>query len=274
MPTTLREAAVQVLNTADPAAKVSLTGLFARNWREGRLPMGDGPPPPDDPARPERPQILLGSQMPNRGVGSPKSPSGGKIALLHALAHIELNAIDLAWDAVARFGPDMPEAFSDDWVDVAWDEARHFTMLETRLGDFDSHYGALPAHGGLWDAARKTAHDPLARMACLPMVFEARGLDTTPPTVAKISRQGDRETARILETIGAEEIPHVAAGVRWFEYLCAQRDLPTREQWRGLVRETLGLLVKGPFNHEARISAGMTPDYYEPLAALRDSAGR
>jgi len=188
----------------------------------------------------------------------------GRIALLHALAHIELNAIDLAWDLLSRF-PDeaMPVAFFDDWVTVADDEARHFELLAARLVGFGAGYGDLPAHDGLWRAAGDTAHDLAARLAVVPMVLEARGLDVTPRTVAELARPGDGASAAVLQTIFDDEITHVAAGCRWFEVLCRRRGVEPVATWRTLIGRHFGGIPKPPFNHEARARAGMAPAYYQ-----------
>jgi len=192
----------------------------------------------------------------------------GRIALLHALAHIELNAIDLAWDIVARFaGAGLPDVFCDDWVGVAGDEARHFLLLAGRLADLGAAYGDLPAHDGLWQSAAGTAHDLLARLAVVPMVLEARGLDVTPAMVAKLEAVGDRESAAILRTIHDDEIGHVAVGRRWFQHVCGQRGLDPASTFQRLVREHFKGQVKPPFNRDSRDRAGFPPGYYEPLAA-------
>ena len=155
----------------------------------------------------------------------------GRIALLHALAHIELNAIDLSWDIVARFagwseaGRRLPKAFFDDWVGVADDEARHHAMLEARLNRLGASYGDLPAHDGLWQASMATAHDLAARLALVPLVLEARGLDVTPAMIESLRRHGDDDSADALQIIHDDEIGHVAAGKRWFDFVCAARRL-------------------------------------------------
>ena len=218
---------------------------------------------PDRPARPERPQLLAPRQMPRRRSGG----VGGRIALLHAVAHIELNAIDLAWDLIGRFAAhDWPAEFYEDWVAVADDEARHFTMLEERLNELGAGYGDLPAHDGLWQAAMTTAHDPLARLAVVPMVLEARGLDVTPVMIARLQRAGDDVSAALLETILREEIARVAAGQRWFAHLCRERKLSEHETWRAQVAAHYRGAPKPPFNEAARRAAGMTPELYELIA--------
>jgi uncharacterized ferritin-like protein (DUF455 family) len=199
-----------------------------------------------------------------RAFGSPAS----RIALLHALAHIELNAIDLGWDIVARFaGEGMPRAFFDDWVGVASEEASHLELLTGRLADFGARYGDLPAHDGLWESAAATADDLLARLAVVPLVLEARGLDVTPEMAARLKRAGDPQSAAILRRIYSDEIGHVAVGVRWFDRLCHARGLMPEEVFRERVRRFFNGEVKPPFNREARAAAGFPARYYEPLAA-------
>jgi uncharacterized ferritin-like protein (DUF455 family) len=190
-----------------------------------------------------------------------------RIALLHALAHIELNAIDLAWDIVARFsGEDLPRAFFDDWVSVAAEEAAHFTLLKERLAELGVRYGDLPAHDGLWEAAAATADDLLARLAVVPLVLEARGLDVTPEMVARLERVGDMPSAEILRQIYRDEIGHVATGLRWFDRLCRARGLAPEEVFQDRVKRCFKGDLKPPFNHEARSAAGLPAHYYEPLA--------
>jgi uncharacterized ferritin-like protein (DUF455 family) len=191
----------------------------------------------------------------------------GRIALLHALAHIELNAIDLGWDIIARFADaDLARTFFDDWVGVAAEEAAHFELLANRLGDFGARYGDLPAHDGLWDAASATADDLLARLAVVPLVLEARGLDVTPEMIARLERVGDMPSAEILRRIYRDEIGHVAVGLRWFLHLCRERGLVPEEVFRDRVRRCFKGDLKPPFNLEARSAAGFPPHYYEPLA--------
>ena len=189
--------------------------------------------------------------------------AAGRVAMLHALAHIELNAIDLAWDLIARFTDEqMPRAFYDDWVTVAEDEARHFELLALRLADFAAAYGDLPAHDGLWQAALATAGSLDARLAVVPMVLEARGLDVTPRTIATLAGEGDDAGAALLQTIHDDEITHVAAGRRWFEHLCARQGVAPVATWRALVARYFGGRLKPPFNEESRRRAGLTPAYY------------
>jgi uncharacterized ferritin-like protein (DUF455 family) len=196
--------------------------------------------------------------MPKRPAGTPE----GRIALLHAVAHIELNAIDLAWDMLCRFGSGMPEAFARDWLSVAADEAKHFRLLSKRLTSLGSCYGALPAHDGLWAAAARTAHDLLARLAIVPLVLEARGLDVTPGMIARLQAAGDRRSARILKLIAREEIGHVRTGRVWFEAVARERGLEPKTAFAELVRLHHTGIVKPPFNIQARAAAGLSEDFY------------
>jgi uncharacterized ferritin-like protein (DUF455 family) len=220
--------------------------------------------PPPRPARPERPALLPPRDMPKRrNFGS----QSGRIALLHALAHIELNAIDLAWDLVARFAAaDLPREYFDDWVGVAAEEAEHFGLLSDRLVGLGSGYGALPAHDGLWEAAAATAHDLLARLAVVPLVLEARGLDVTPEMRLRLERAGDPESAAILDRIYRDEIGHVGAGSRWFAWLCCERGEDPAAVFHDKVPRYFTGALKPPFNRTARDEAGFPAAYYEPLA--------
>ncbi|EKE78774.1 ferritin-like domain-containing protein [Oceanibaculum indicum] len=260
----LTEAAVAVLETADPAAKARLGRQVAEAWRGGVLKSLGDTVPPDRPARPEKPELLPPNQVKKRKI---TAAPAGRAALLHALAHIELNAIDLAWDIAARFaGEDLPRAFFDDWVQVADDEARHFLMLCDRLAALDSFYGTLPAHDGLWEASQNTAHDLLARLAVVPLVLEARGLDVTPAMVEKLRAAGDEASADALQIIHDDEITHVAAGRRWFEWAAERRGLEPVSTYHQLVRAHFRGLLKPPFNKPSRDLAEFKAVYYEPLA--------
>jgi len=255
----LTDAAVTVISLADPASKVEATRAAVQAWRDGNIVEIGDRHPPDRPARPARPELRRPGDMPRRRKGGLQ----GRQAFVHAIAHIELNAIDLAWDIVARFADeDLPNAFHDDWVGVALDEANHFAMLRERLVELGCDYGDLPAHDGLWEAATETADDLMARLAVVPMILEARGLDTTPRAVEDLQWHGDERTAELLRRIGEEEVPHVAAGVRWFEYLCERRGLDPFERFRALRSERFKGSLKPPFNHELRRAAGMDSRYY------------
>ena len=253
-----------MLLAAAPAQKVALSRALAKRWRAGGLAVGRAEPPAR-PARPERPKLLPPRDMPKRrNFGS----RAGRIALLHALAHIELNAIDLAWDIIARFADAAPPgAFFTDWLGVAAEEAEHFALLAARLEALGAAYGELPAHDGLWEAAAATAHDLLARLAVVPLVLEARGLDVTPEMMRRLERAGDADSAAVLAVIYRDEIGHVAVGVRWFEWLCRERGLAPEAVFRDRVQRHFTGFLKPPFNRAARDSAGFPAAYYEPLAA-------
>ena len=194
-----------------------------------------------------------------------------RVALLHALAHIELNAIDLAWDMIARFGSnDLPRDFLDDWVKVGDEEALHFELLAARLKDLGAAYGDLPAHDGLWRAAEDTAHDLLARLAIVPLVLEARGLDVTPKMIADLERFGDVESAGILKIIYRDEIGHVAIGMRWFEHVAKARGLAVHDAWQALVRKHFKGVLKPPFNQAGRDAANMPQTLYQNLDSPTD----
>lgn len=253
-----------MLLAAEPALKVKAAREAARAWRLGRLAWRFEAAMPDRPSRPERPLLLAPSQMPKRGrAGSPRS----RIAMLHALAHIEYVAIDLAFDLIGRFGARFPRGFVDDWMRVGAEEAMHFAILGRRLRALGAAYGELPAHDGLWEAAEATAHDPLARLAVVPMVLEARGLDVTPSTIARFDAAGDATTARLLRRIYDDEIRHVAAGVRWFESYCALQRFAPAPHWRALVARHFRGVIKPPFNGSARAAAGLTREFYGEVAA-------
>jgi len=253
------DAARRVLATADPYEKVRAARSAAREWRLRRLKHGFSTLMPDRPARPERPELLPPNRMPKRGrAGS----DGSRIAMIHSLAHIEFAAIDLAFDLVGRFGAQFPPAFVDDWMRVGAEEAMHFVLLDRRLRALGSHYGALPAHDGLWQAATETAHDPAARLAVVPMVLEARGLDVTPATIERFQRLGDDRSARILTRIMADEERHVEAGTRWFRFVCETARLDAASTWRTLVARHFRGALKPPFNDSARARAGLTRDFY------------
>jgi uncharacterized ferritin-like protein (DUF455 family) len=260
--TSLAEGAVRILRTADPAEKARLSAELADAWRSGALAEIGSAAPPDRPARPDRPLLLMPRDMPRRRVAGAK----GRVALLHALAHIELNAIDLAWDIIARFASSLPRRFAEDWLTVAAEEALHFRLLSERLAAYGAAYGDLPAHDGLWQAASATAHDVLARLAVVPLVLEARGLDVTPAMILRLEGQGDAESVLVLRRVYRDEIGHVATGRLWFETLCRERGLDPVPAWQYLVETHFKGGIKPPFNEAARAEAGFPGDFYLPLA--------
>lgn len=261
--TSLGEAARAVLLTADPHAKRRAARGLARAWRRGALVHRCDVRMPDRPAWPAEPALLPPNQMPRRKGGSDR----GRIAMLHALAHIEFVAIDLAVDLIGRFGGEFPRGFVDDWIAVAADEAMHFALIDRRLRQLGSHYGALPAHAGLWEAAEQTSDDALARLAIVPMVLEARGLDVTPAMIERFRSIGDMVSARILERIYVDEIRHVTAGTMWFEWACDRRGFAPASTWQSLVKSRFRGALKPPFNDSARHDAGLTQEYYAVVAS-------
>ena len=263
----LFDAARACLDAASPEEKVAATFAAAEAFERGELATPVDAPVPEPirmPGRPERQVLVHPRNLPKRGLGTPE----GRAAFVHAIAHIEFNAIDLAWDAVYRFRG-MPPEFYADWVAVARDEARHFELLRARLRQLGHDYGDFDAHNGLWEMAEKTAHDGLARMALVPRVLEARGLDVTPGMIVKLRSMGDEATVGILEVILREEVAHVAAGSRWFRWYCEHAGVEPRTTFRALLAEYARAVLYGPFNIEARSAAGFDED---ELAALSQFA--
>lgn len=256
-------ACAHILLTADPLAKTMAARAAARAWAKGRLAHRFDVAMPDRPARPDTPVLLPPNRMPKRGrIGSERA----RIAMLHALAHIEFVAIDLAFDLIGRFGGAFPAAFTNDWMRVGAEEAMHFALLQRRLRQLGSHYGALPAHDGLWQAAEETAHDAMARLAIVPMVLEARALDITPATVERFEGAGDTVSARMLQRIVTDEIRHVAAGTTWFRYATNRAGLTPANHYQILVKRHFRGSLKPPFNDSARRQAGLTLEFYGALA--------
>jgi uncharacterized ferritin-like protein (DUF455 family) len=270
MALSLAEMAVQVLNTADGREKTALGRSHASTWFAARkdsahIPIGHAAPPPR-PARPPVPQLLDPRDVPRRRPGTP----AGRVALLHALGHIELNAVDLHWDIIARFTDHpMPLGFYDDWVQAADDEAKHFNLLSDCLVALGSYYGAMPAHAFMWQAAEDTAEDLLGRLAVVPMVLEARGLDVTPGMLDLFRAAGEAQAVAALETIYREEVAHVAYGSKWFNWLCGRAGDDPKEVFHTLVRRYFHGALKPPFNEEKRAEAGIPPDFYWPLVETR-----
>ena len=259
----LFDAARACLDAASPEDKIALTCATAGRFARGELVIPDSAPAPQPirmPGRPPKPILVSPRQLPQRGFGT----VAGRAGFVHAIAHIEFNAIDLAWDAVYRFR-DLPHAYYADWVSVANDEARHFAMLRERLRELGHDYGDFDAHNGLWEMAEQTAHDGLARMALVPRVLEARGLDVTPGMILKLRALGDDATADILAVILHEEVAHVAAGSRWFRWYCERAGVEPGPRFRELLTAHARGSLRGPFNREARTAAGFDDD---ELAAL------
>ncbi|MFK7996976.1 MAG: ferritin-like domain-containing protein [Granulosicoccus sp.] len=215
----------------------------------------------ESPGRPEQPQLVEARHLARRALGSLE----GRVALIHSLAHIEFNAINLALDAVYRFRG-LPEGYIEDWLRVASDEGEHFLLLHHRLLSLNAFYGQLPAHDGLWDMARRTDHDVLVRMALVPRILEARGLDVAPPMIDKLRQLDDQETADILQRIYTDEITHVEVGNRWFRYICDQQSLDGTTVFHDLLQGENSAYLRSPYNREARLQAGFNE---EELALIK-----
>jgi uncharacterized ferritin-like protein (DUF455 family) len=252
-----------VLLTDDPRAKVMATRALVRNWRSGHLAHGFSVAMPDRPAWPAYLELLPPGQMPKRGKGGSQR---NRQALWHALAHIEFVAIDLALDMAGRFGGQVDRSFVGDFLDVAADEALHFALVARKLRSMGLRYGDLPVHDGLWTSAQDTAHDMAARLAVVPMLLEARGLDVTPGMIDRVRAQGDEPGARILERILDDEIRHVAVGAKHFVAWCENRAIAADSVWVSLVRQHFIGAIKPPFNDSARLAAGLSRRAYEALA--------
>ncbi len=264
-PRSLRAFAIAVVREPVPARKVELARQAARDWQAGALPAILSPTKPvfpTFPGRPDKPELRSFRDMPRRRPGS----KSGLVALVHSLAHIELNALDMSFDLVARFCHlELPRSFLDGAVRVGLEEARHFEMINERLQELGAGYGDLPAHGGLWEATRNTRHDVLARLAIVPLVLEARGLDVSPAMIEQVRKAGETATAASMEIIYRDEITHVAFGARWFKYICEQQGLDPTTRFQSLVQKYFKGPLKPPFNEEARQMAGLSPDFYLPL---------
>ena len=266
----LHAAARLCLDAAEPAEKLRLTRVAWEAFAAGDLHADCASPPPQlisAPGRPAKPELVNARQVPQRGLGT----EHGRAALVHAIAHIEFNAINLAWDAVYRFRG-MPDAFYCDWASCANDEARHFAMLSGRLQELGYSYGDFAAHDGLWQMAEKTADSDTARMALVPRVLEARGLDVTPGMIERLRKLGDERTVAILELILREEVGHVAAGTRWYLHCCERDRLDPVATFFALVRDYMGVNLRGPFNLPARRQAGFTEPELDRLVALAVAA--
>jgi uncharacterized ferritin-like protein (DUF455 family) len=252
----------QVIMQADPQQKCAQVDQLYADWLHPKLARQDDSAiePIDIPGRPAQPELVDPRQVERRSLGTDK----GRLVLLHSFAHIEFNAINLALDAAYRFR-DMPDDFVTDWLKVAMEEAKHFRLLANYLLDLGSFYGEFKAHNGLWDMVCKTRHDVLHRMALVPRVMEARGLDVTPGMMKKFAAIGDQRAVDILQVIYDEEIGHVEIGNRWYQYCCAQRELNARSTFQQLIQQYFSGKLRGPFNREARLAAGFEEDELNQL---------
>lgn len=250
----LRARALECLLICDAVEKSQQTRQLADDCRQNEYILHHDPlDVPAIPGRPNKPELVSPRDLPRRR----NNKQTGHTTLIHAICHIEFNAINLALDAIARF-TDLPDDYYRDWLQVADEEAKHFSMLSEHLQQAGYAYGDFPAHDGLWEMAQKTHHDPLIRMALVPRVLEARGLDVTPGMIKKLRRSGDLAAVEILEVILHEEIGHVAIGTRWFNYLCEQRSVEPAFTFTTLLKIYFNGELRGPFHIEARKKAGFT----------------
>ena len=254
------------IQACDPQTKCTLTHQLVKDWQTSTgllFENSDEPESIGEAGRPLKPELVPPREVPRRNVNSEQ----GRIILAHALAHIEFNAINLALDAAYRFR-NMPRQFYSDWLNVADEEAYHFSLLRQYLRDRGHEYGDYPAHNGLWEMAQKTAHDVMVRMALVPRVLEARGLDVTPGLIVKLKQAGDDEFVSHLEIIHRDEIGHVAIGSHWFKYVCKQRELDARATFKQLIQDYMKGTLRGPFDEAARVQAGFSEQELADLAAL------
>jgi len=249
------------LMTAEPRAKCEAARALHAADGSALAEAGGRPEPVPAPGRPSRPWLVHPAKLKKRGLGSAE----GRAALIHAIAHIEFNAINLGLDAAYRFRG-MPPAFYADWLRVAADEARHFELLSARLADYGHAYGDFDAHDGLWEMAVKTADDVMVRMALVPRVLEARGLDVTPGMIDRLRQAGDDETADIFGIILEEEVPHVEIGTRWFRYCAGLRGVDPDSTFTRLLEDYMNGGPPGPYNFPARREARFSEPELEWLA--------
>jgi uncharacterized ferritin-like protein (DUF455 family) len=254
------------LQASEPDAKIGLLESLLDELPQLAVdPLEAAPGPVLAPGRPAKPLLVAPRDVAQRGLGT----AAGRAALIHAIAHIEFNAINLALDAAWRFRG-LPPQFALDWISVAADEARHFQMLQARLRELGHEYGDFPAHDGLWEMAEKTAASSLERMALVPRVLEARGLDVTPGMILRLRAAGDEASAAVLEIILAEEVGHVAIGSRWFNWCCARDGLEPGPTFISLLRGVGRGSLRGPFNLSARRAAGFDEDEMQRIADLME----
>lgn len=260
---TVAAAAAECLAESDPIAKVDRVARMAASWTAGELALASTEPvhPVDQPGRPGLPLLVDPKNVPRRKI----TGVHGHAAFIHAVVHIEFNAINLACDAVQRFRA-MPSEYYGDWIRVAKEESEHFTLLNDYLRDLGYAYGGFDAHDGLWEMAVSTAHDALTRMALVPRVLEARGLDVTPGMIVRLQHAGYTRAVDILQVIYRDEVGHVEIGSRWFNYLCAEQGRDPEPTFRYLLETHAAAKLCPPFNREARSRAGFSEDELDYLA--------
>lgn len=263
----LFDSALACIQIQDPREKATCATRLYHQWCAGKLDTAvlSKPEHIENPGRPARPRLVNPKQVPRRGFKSRQ----GLNKLAHAIAHIEFNAINLALDAVYRFR-DMPEDYYTDWLRVSAEESSHFLMLSEYLQANKAAYGDYDAHNGLWEMALKTEHDVMIRMALVPRVLEARGLDVTPGMMAKLKTVGEQQLVDILEVIHKEEIGHVLIGTRWFNYMCKQRNLSAQDVFADLLEQHLNGVIRGPFDEASRLQAGFSEDEIQRLVTMSE----
>ena len=264
----LFEESLRCIAISDPLSKTQETQALNQRWYANELDTETHVHPVriPSPGRPPRPRLVNPRNVPKRGFKSRQ----GLVKLAHAIAHIEFNAINLALDAVYRFR-DMPRDYYTDWLQIAAEESRHFLLLQQYLQDNDASYGDYDAHNGLWEMALKTDHDVMVRMALVPRVLEARGLDVTPGMILRLEEVGEQSLVDILQVIHKEEIGHVRVGTRWFNYICQQRGLSPRSVFIELLREYMSGGIQGPFDEVSRMEAGFTDEEMQHLIEISTS---
>ena len=265
----LYQATYDCLMESNIPAKLTAITQLKKASDEGILTRHEQIPPVQPvpvPGRPTKPELVHPKKVKQRKLTSPV----GRMALLHAVAHIEFNAINLALDAAYRFR-DMPDAYYTDWIKVASEEAYHFGLVCERMAQLGGEYGDLPAHNGLWEQACKTDYDVLVRMALVPRVLEARGLDVTPPMIEKLQQVGDDATVAVLEIILRDEIGHVKIGSDWYRYCCEQNGVEPEATFRQLIRDIMQAPLRGPFYEEGRLLAGFSKEELTQLRLLEEN---
>ncbi len=253
MDVNLFSAAKACLDACRVEEKLEMVSKLQERWEAGELDLSstDKPDVAVEAGRPAQPELVPPRSLPPRHFGTVE----GHAALIHSITHIEFNAINLALDAIYRFRG-LPRNYYDDWITVAADEVHHFTLLRNHLRSLNYDYGDFPAHSGLWEMAKTTAHDVLVRMALVPRLLEARGLDVSPAIMQRLARYGDQQAVRILRVILRDEVNHVEIGNRWYHFLCQQREIDSLKTFGNLIRRYARNAVKGPFNRPARLEAG------------------
>ncbi len=260
----LYEAAYNCLMESDIPKKQRRVEKLYQSWKASRLDRNDFELKRIEiPGRPDTPELIPPTQLKQRKLGSEL----GRATLVHAITHIEFNAINLALDAVYRFR-EMPDNYYSDWLKVAFEESYHFSLLNQRLQEMGYQYGDMPAHNGLWEMVLRTDHDVLIRMALVPRVLEARGLDVTPAMMGRLEGAGDKKTVDILKVILRDEIGHVAIGSRWFKYCCKLKQLNPEVTFRELLVEYMGGALRGPFYTEARLQSGFSQSEMDDLVKM------